>query len=106
MDVNDMIALARAGFSRSDIAAMAQAAQPAPAAPAAQPAPAAPAAPAAPSAQAGDMLSQLIAEMKQQTAQNNQLMTALQANAVQQGYQSQPADSIDALTARIINPGD
>lgn len=108
----DVMFLARAGFSRAEINALlssapaqqAPATIPAaqPAAPAAvfQPAPAAPAPASAPA----DRLGQLITQMEQQQARTDQVLQAVQQSAIQQGYQQQPADTIDALTARIVNP--
>lgn len=104
----DVMFLARAGFSRTEINALlsSASAQQAPATiPAAQPAAPAtvPAAPA-PSAAPVDRLGQLITQMEQQQARTDQMLQAVQQSAIQQGYQPQPADTIDALTARIVNP--
>lgn len=113
----DVMFLARAGFSRAEINALLSSApaQQAPATiPAAQPAaPAAvfqPAAPAtvpaapAPASAPADRLGQLITQMEQQQVRTDQVLQAVQQSAIQQGYQPQPADTIDALTARIVNP--
>lgn len=104
----DVMFLARAGFSRAEINALLSNA-PAQQAPATIPAvqPAAPATvPAAPTPAPApvDRLGQLITQMEQQQARTDQMLQAVQQSAIQQGYQAQPADSIDALTARIINP--
>lgn len=101
MTINDVLALARAGFSVAQISALAAAdAQQAPAAPAAAPAaptaPAAPAAPAAPSAPAGDPVQQLLEQMGALTA-------AVQSANI--GASTQPAaQSVDDILAEIINP--
>ena len=111
----DVMFLARAGFSRAEINALLSSAPaqqaPAtiqtaqPAAPAAVFQQAAPATVPAPPAPAPvDRLSQLITQMEQQQARTDQMLQAVQQSAIQQGYQPQPADTIDALTARIVNP--
>lgn len=118
MDINDVIMLARSGFSRAEINSMLSAQAPAVQQPATfQAAPAiasaaatqfpqaqtVPAAPA-PSPQT-DRLGQLIQAVQQQQQQTGQVLQAIQQNAIQQGYQPQPAETIEGLTARIINPG-
>lgn len=100
MNVNDIIALAHAGFTAQQISAIAQAVSEAPAAPApAAPAPAAPAAPAPeiPAApQQPDFFNQLLSKI-------DGLTTTMQANAIT--YSQQPAQpSEHDILAEIICP--
>lgn len=100
----DVMFLARAGFSRAEINALLSSApaQQAPAAVFQQAAPATVSAEPAPAP--ADRLGQLIDQMQQQQARTDQMLQAMQQSAIHQGYQAQPADTIDALTARIVNP--
>ena len=88
--INDVLTLARAGFTAAQIAAMTAA--PAPTAPApAAPAPAAPA-PAAPAPAAPTPADPL-----------EQILTQLRLNALNAAQQP-PAQSVDEILAEIINP--
>lgn len=112
MNINDIIALSRAGFNSEQIAQMAQleaqqpAAQapdptPAPAAPTAPAAPAAPAAPTAPAAPAPDNQSSFEAIM----AAIGGLKTQLQQQAIQTAQQpAQKQPTAEDMLATIINP--
>lgn len=108
MNVNDIIALAHAGFTAQQISAIAQAvsAAPTPAsapalAPASAPAPAAPAAPApaapeAPAPQQLDFFNQLLGKI-------DGLTTTMQANAIANSQQPAQPTEQDIL-AEIICP--
>ena len=106
--INDVLTLARAGFTAGQIAAMTAApaapapAAPAPAAPApAAPAPAAPApaapAPAAPAPAAPAPAAPAPADPLEQ------ILTQLRINALNAAQQP-PAQSVDDILAEIINP--
>lgn len=123
MKISEKVALARAGYSKAEIEAMEAPAQnPAPA-PAVQnpvipqqvPPTVAPATvqnqqttpPAQPGGQYDGLeaLLQQILQGQQASTQAMQAMTqTMQANAVGMGVQQQPADTADAVTARIIDP--
>lgn len=105
MTRDDILALARAGFSRAEIAAFAQAAPVAPpapaapatpAAPAAPPALAAPPAPAAPAAAAAPEINTLLQRL-------GVLTDTLQSSALLQTQQPAP-ETADDILARIIAP--
>ena len=95
MTIDDVLALARAGYTRDEIAALTAPAAPAPAAPAA-PAPAAPAAPApAETAPAwAEALNTSIAELTQR-------ITAMNLGGAIPAPQPQ---TVDAILAEIIAP--
>ena len=90
---SDVLALAKAGFTRDEIAAiLGSAPDPAPApAPAPDPAPA-----PAPAASQPDLLAQLLSKV-------DGLTGALQANAVMTSKQPQP-ETADQILASIIRP--
>lgn len=95
----DVLALAKAGFTRDEIAAiLGSAPDPAPA-PASDPAPAPAPAPdpaPAPTASQPDLLAQLLSKV-------DGLTGALQANAVMTSKQPQP-ETADQILASIIRP--
>ena len=104
MNINDIIALSKAGFNSEQIAQMAQleAQQPASQAPDPTPAPAAPATPAAPAAPAAsDNQSSFDAIM----AAIGGLKVQMQQSAIQTAQQpAQPTKTADDFIAAIINP--
>ena len=91
--INDVLTLARAGFTAGQIAAMTAA--PTPAVPAPAPAPAVPA--AAPPAPA------VPAPAPAQADPLEQILTQLRINALNAAQQP-PAQSVDDILAEIINP--
>ena len=94
MTQNDILTLARAGFTAQQIAALSVTQAPAtPAAPAASAAPAAPTTPAAPAASAAS--APLTYEQFQQELQKMALMGAQQSGKV---------ETADTILASIINP--
>lgn len=94
MTQNDILILAKAGFTAQQIAALsatAPAAPAAPAAPTAPVAPTAPAAPAAPTAQAAPLTY-------------DQFQHELQKMALLGAHQSGKVETADSVLASIINP--
>lgn len=88
MTQNDILILAKAGFTAQQIAALSATT---PAAPAAPTAPAAPAAPAAPTAQAAPLTY-------------DQFQHELQKMALLGAHQSGKVETADSVLASIINP--
>lgn len=91
MTQNDILILAKAGFTAQQIAALSATTPAAPAAPAAPTAPAAPAAPAAPTAQAAPLTY-------------DQFQHELQKMALLGAHQSGKVETADSVLASIINP--
>ena len=111
--INDVLTLARAGFTAGQIAAMTAA--PTPAVPAPAPAPAVPAAaPAAPAVPAAALAAPTVpaaappapavpAPAPAQADPLEQILTQLRINALNAAQQP-PAQSVDDILAEIINP--
>lgn len=119
MKISEKAALAMAGYTKAEIEAMDNPAQPAPAAVqnpaipqqvpplAAQPAKQIAPQPAQPGGQYDGLeaLLQQILQGQQSTTQAMQTMTqTMQANALGLGIQQQPAADASTVTARIIDP--
>ena len=113
MNINDIIALSKAGFNSEQIAQMAQleAQQPASQAPDPTPAPAAPATPAAPAAPATPAAPAAPAASDNQSsfdaimAAIGGLKVQMQQSAIQTAQQpAQPTKTADDFIAAIINP--
>lgn len=91
MTQNDILILAKAGFTAQQIAALSATAPAAPAAPAAPTAPVAPTAPAAPTAQTAPLTY-------------DQFQHELQKMALMGAQQSGKVETADTILASIINP--
>lgn len=100
MNVSDIIALSKAGFTAEQISGFKNIDEAAPAAPVAPPAPAAPAAPVAPAAPAVPAATSPDAAI---LAEIQKLTGAIQANSLLSSQQPK-SETVEDILASVINP--